>query len=1473
MGEDNAFWPMRFLPKDTSGAARIHVYEYEGLEHQHGRPKSGLLDIVSAAKLEDQAGRLLGAIITHQENHGERPLIFVAHGFGGLICEQALVLAHQGTHELILNLTWGMILFGTPHFLAGLGEWALISAKTCGIEAGATPQRQDWGPYRSDLERIADMQRKFWNMHTDEDENTARKRIEMVFCFETLPVPTSNLMIAPEWAILPRSGAISIPADHFSMTKCNPATETKLRKVTGLLSRWISDAEKKGLRGTKQSGATETDVAALKDPGGNVKYAAAEASKASPPEPELGDYKPPQWLLNGCLQSLAFPQTRSHDIGRAATGTCEWLPGHEKYRSWAACDRSLLWIKGKPGSGKSTLLKHVLDKGAVSSIGESTLVLSFFFHDRSHELERTPLGLYKSLLHQLLSQMPDALPDLIDTFEKNRKKFGQPGEKWQWHQQQLQRFFELSLPNVLKTRSVWLFVDALDECGEQNAIDLVKWFESLLRGLPSLGLQFRVCFTCRHYPILAPDGAFGICLEDENRNDISAYVKDQLSAPHVRLSSIPALITARAEGIFMWARLVVKQVLDLDRKGKGLEAIEAAIQSTPPALDELYSKLIKGMGPDSLNLIQWICFSMRPLTTDELQWAMAVDPDGTYKSLDECPRSNNFITNDGMDTRIKALSRGLAEIVPSSNGQVIQFIHRSVKDFLEKSLSALDSSATSTDTAIGMVHHRLSKICIRYLAMEEIGRSTDHELRDFAFLHYATTSWVAHAKHGDKKNVPQDDLLECFAWPSNALVDLWVRVYKILNRYSRDCPPGGTSLVHVASRYQVVGLLSAILQRADKIGTEIDIGDGEGRTPLSYAAANGHEIIVKLLLDTDKVDVDSKDKQGRTPLSRAAENGHEAVVKLLLATGKVDVDSKDDSEQTPLSRAAGNGHEVAVKLLLATGKVDVNSKDMNYGQTPLSWAAEKGHEAIVKLLLATSKVDVDSKDDSKQTPLSWAAGNGHEAVVKLLLATGKVDVDSKDKLGRTPLSRAAGNGHKTVVKLLLATGKVDVDSKDDSEQTPLSKAAENGHEAVVKLLLATGKVNVDSKDKLGRTPLSRAAGNGHKTVVKLLLATGKVDVDSKDDSEQTPLSKAAENGHEAVVKLLLATGKVNVDSKDELGRTPLSRAAGNGHETVVKLLFATGKVDVDSKDDLEQTPLSKAAENRHEAVVKLLLATGKVDVDSKDKLGRTPLSRAAGNGHKTVVKLLLATGKVDVDSKDDSEQTPLSKAAENGREAVVKLLLATGKVDVDSKDDSEQTPLSKAAGNGHEAVVKLLLATGKVDVDSKDKQGRTPLSRAAASGQVDAKSKYKYYRWMRPSRAAGNGHEAVVKLLLATGKVDVESKDEQGRTPLSWAAANGHETVVKLLLATGKVDVESKDKQGRTPLSWAAASGQVDAKSRYKDYRRMRPSRAAGNGHEAVVKLLLATGKVNVESKDEQGRTPLSWAAASGHEAVAKLLK
>ncbi|KAH6694358.1 heterokaryon incompatibility protein-domain-containing protein [Leptodontidium sp. MPI-SDFR-AT-0119] len=93
-----------------------------------------------------------------------------------------------------------------------------------------------------------------------------------------------------------------------------------------------------------------------------------------------------------------------------------------------------------------------------------------------------------------------------------------------------------------------------------------------------------------------------------------------------------------------------------------------------------------------------------------------------------------------------------------------------------------------------------------------------------------------------------------------------------------------------------------------------------------------------------------KSQYGLTPLSWAAGNGYNDVVNLLLAKDGIDPDLKDNQySRTPLSWAARIGYEAIIKLLLETSKVEVDSKD-NFSRTPLSWAAKTGREAIIKLL-------------------------------------------------------------------------------------------------------------------------------------------------------------------------------------------------------------------------------------------------------------------------------------------------------------------------------------------------------------------------------------------------------------------------------------------------------------------------------------------------------------------------------------------
>jgi hypothetical protein len=149
------------------------------------------------------------------------------------------------------------------------------------------------------------------------------------------------------------------------------------------------------------------------------------------------------------------------------------------------------------------------------------------------------------------------------------------------------------------------------------------------------------------------------------------------------------------------------------------------------------------------------------------------------------------------------------------------------------------------------------------------------------------------------------------------------------------------------------------------------------------------------------------------------------------------------------------------------------------------------------------------------------------------------------------------------------------------------------------------------------------------------------------------------------------------------------------------------------------------------------------------------------------------------------------------------------------------------------------------------------LVQCTSQGALIPGYRYQSYSQHFPSQSSGLHLTTRCGLLHLTEElledsnfgVDVDLKDSYGRTPLSYAATRGHEAVVRLLLDTGKVDAESKDASGRTPLLYAAAYG-----------------------HETVVRLLLDTGKVDAESKDSYGQTSLSYAAENGHEAVVKRL-
>jgi ankyrin repeat protein len=425
-----------------------------------------------------------------------------------------------------------------------------------------------------------------------------------------------------------------------------------------------------------------------------------------------------------------------------------------------------------------------------------------------------------------------------------------------------------------------------------------------------------------------------------------------------------------------------------------------------------------------------------------------------------------------------------------------------------------------------------------------------------------------------------------------------------------------------------------------------------GLTPLSWAAGNGNDAMVDLLLRKNNVNINLKDIiYERSALSWAAQNGHVAVVKLLLDTGKVEIKSKDSKGRIPLSWAVQNGHMAIVKLLLDTSKVEVNSKDL-HGRTLLSWAAEGGQLAVVEWLL-DENADVNAAGEyGARTALQAAAGGGHLTVVERLLEE-KADVNAEAGYGgATALQAAAGGGHLAVVERLLEE-KADVNAVAGYKGLEAVQAAARG-----RLLEEKADVNAVAGDK-GVTALQAAAGGGHLAVVERLLEE-KADVNAEAGyiGGRTALQAAAGGGHLAVVERLLEE-KANVNATGRYGGvTALQAAAGGGHLAVVERLLEE-KADVNASAGYDGvTALQAAAGGGHLAVVERLLEE-KADVNAKAGYigGRTALQAAAGGGHLAVVERLLEEeARVYGGAAEHSGVTALEAAAEGGHLVVLERL-------------------------------------------------------------------------------------------------------------------------------------------------------------------------------------------------------------------------
>ncbi|KAI1158884.1 hypothetical protein F5B18DRAFT_63507 [Nemania serpens] len=185
-------WPNDLI--DDFPSARVIIYQYE-----RSWVKS-IGDLVSPDHLRNQTQELL-TFLEDERYRSSVPLVVFAHGFGGLLYEQAVVWSRASLDSkqvpisnVLRERKHTAFLFNTPHFGAGIAEWAMITAKSYGIRCAKTAQKQDWSPVKDEIADIATMQfefRKILKSHGSAASLTG--------CFSTVQEPVSKLDLDTGW--------------------------------------------------------------------------------------------------------------------------------------------------------------------------------------------------------------------------------------------------------------------------------------------------------------------------------------------------------------------------------------------------------------------------------------------------------------------------------------------------------------------------------------------------------------------------------------------------------------------------------------------------------------------------------------------------------------------------------------------------------------------------------------------------------------------------------------------------------------------------------------------------------------------------------------------------------------------------------------------------------------------------------------------------------------------------------------------------------------------------------------------------------------------------------------------------------------------------------------------------------------------------------------------------------------------------
>jgi ankyrin repeat protein len=981
-------------------------------------------------------------------------------------------------------------------------------------------------------------------------------------------------------------------------------------------------------------------------------------------------------------------------------------------------------------------------------------VASFFFNARGDTLERSVAGMYRSLLLQLLKTYPDLQVILDDTDVV-------PSNQTTCPDVNVLKETLRSAVAALGRHSFTCFVDALDECDEQEVRDMVQFFEELAEETTADHIQFRVCFSSRPYPYIDIRPEVLLVLEKEagHAEDLSRYVESRLkiTSPLV-LSDLKLRILDKAAGIFMWIVLVV-DILNKENENGAL-ALGKRLEEIPSQLSDLFKSILtrdQHQVDRLLLCILWVLCAKRPLSPAEFRhalWAGLLNHGLVDLTLPE---------NTAADAAklVTSASKGLAEITKSKL-PTVQFIHESVRDFLMKENGLRDLWPDLGLEWEAHAHEKLKHCCFTYLSLPDVqailkrfgGSDKQHEesvpTERYPFLEYASQQ-VLHHSDAAVVAVPQDDFI---TWFFSSAGTRWLNLFEENKQWRYS---GCATHLYVLADRGFANLVRAQMKREKATRTEERYGH-----PLFAALAGGHGRAVAALLGLPSIVQNGIDltagvkrrnfrlSSRRTPLSWAAQAGRLGLVKALLESGE-DINQRDGEYQTPIQRALSNRNLDVAWYLFDSG-TNYESSIWRRMLTPLLIEVAKTNDGTRARALVEKGADLHARLDSGNTALHFASRAGSETVTQVLIEKG-ANLHAQNDSGNIALHIASKAGSEAVVRLLITAGSK-IHHENNAKETALHFASLGGNKAIVSHLIEMG-ANVHDSSLEWKTPLHFAARADNDAVAQVLINAG-AGVDSLCRQGYTALMDALRCHSKAVVQFLLTIG-AGIEVSSKRANPALMYASHAGHMAVVQYFLDRGAAINASGSD-GTTALMHASLAGRTAVVQLLIDR-KANINARSNRGKTALMFASEAGRNDVVQFLVRRKDTNVHPRDDMGRTALAWASLGGRRGLEEFSRKNG-LEFSTEVGFRLGGLWKANktnGGRWVAPVRILIENGGAEVDARDVHGYTPLILAAARGQRD-----------------------LIQLLVQKG-ANTSARNNLGATAFDVALEGGHHELVQIL--------------------------------------------------------------------------------------------